>query len=220
MSIAAAPGADPADGFEDELGSEIPEDVAERRVDWGMGTRIATLVWTALGLAAAFTLSVDKVKILIDPTFSPSCNFNPVLSCGSVMVTEQASAFGFPNPFLGLIGFSVMLTLAVLLIAQVRLPRLIWAGAALGSLLGLVFVHWLIFQSLYRIGALCPWCMVVWAVTAAIFVWFTAKALDECGLPRAARALWTWRFTIIVLWYLAVAVLILIRFWDYWSSLV
>ena len=35
------------------------------------------------------------------------------------MKTDQASLFGFPNSFLGLVGFSVMLTLAVLVAAEV-----------------------------------------------------------------------------------------------------
>ena len=39
-----------------------------------------------------------------------------------------------------------------------------------------MFVHWLIFQSLYRIGALCPYCMVVWAVTISLLVMFATFA--------------------------------------------
>ena len=179
------------------------------------------MVWSALGLAAAFTLAVDKVKILQDPTYEPSCNFNPILSCGSVMVTDQAQAFGFPNPYLGLIGFSIMLTIGVLLMSRVRLPRWVIAGAAAGAIAGAVFVHWLAFQSLYRIGALCPWCMVVWAITIPMALWFTLRALNQIssvGLKRATLTVWHWRFTVLALWYLAVLVLILVRFWDYWST--
>ena len=40
-----------------------------------------------------------------------------------------------------------------------------------------VFMHWLIFQSLYRIGALCPYCMVVWAVTIPLLVVVASIAL-------------------------------------------
>lgn len=190
-------------------------------IEWGRGTGIAVVVWSALGLAAAFTLAVDKIKILQDPTYEPSCNFNPILSCGSVMVTDQAQAFGFPNPYLGLIGFSIMLTVGVLLASRVVLPRWVIAGAAVGSLLGAVFIHWLAFQSLYRIGALCPWCMVVWTITMPTALWFTLKALNQLPsgpLRRATLVVWQWRFTLLALWYLAVFVLILIRFWDYWST--
>lgn len=194
------------------------EPVDPGAIVWGRATGVAMAVLAALGLAAAFTLSVDKVKLLQDPDFVPSCNFNPVLSCGSVMATDQAAVFGFPNPFLGVVGFSVMLTVAVVLAAGVRLPTWFMAGAALGSVLGAVFVHWLIFESLYEIGALCPWCMVVWAVTIPLAAWFTLKALDELGLRRVVRTLWDWRFTLVGLWYVGVLVLIMVRFWDYWST--
>ena len=63
-----------------------------------------------VGLLASFILSVEKIEILKDPGFQPSCNINPILSCGSVMITPQAEAFGFPNPLLGVLGFSAEVT--------------------------------------------------------------------------------------------------------------
>jgi hypothetical protein len=91
---------------------------------------------------------------------------------------------------------------------------------ASGTLLGVVFVHWLIFQSLYRIGALCPYCMVVWAVTVPLFVVVASIALRPLGGHAGVRALYQWRWSIVVLWFTAVILMILVRFWDYWSTLV
>jgi uncharacterized membrane protein len=179
-------------------------------------------VWSALGLAASLMLSIDKVKLLADPSFQPSCNFSPILSCGSVMTTEQASVFGFPNAFLGLVGFSVMVTVSVLVASDVVLPRWVVVGGAVGATLGAVFVHWLAFQSLYRIGALCPWCMVVWAVTIPTAVWLVIASVRSHlphGGGRVAQGLWEWRFSLVGAWYLVVLVLILVRFWDYWRTL-
>lgn len=204
-----------------DLDSGEPEVASPGPGSWGRTTAWSVVIWSVLGLAASFTLAIDKVKILQDPSYEPSCNFNPVLSCGSVMVTDQASAFGFPNPYLGIMGFAIMLTVGVVLAAKVSLPRWIWGGAALGSVLGAIFINWLAYQSLYRIGALCPWCMVVWVVTMPMAIWFVLAALarlDSPGIQRVAAALWTWRFTILAAWYLLVFVLILIRFWDYWST--
>ena len=70
----------------------------------------------------------------------PSCSINPVLSCGSVMVTPQASAFGFPNPLIGIVAFTVVLVTGVLALAKVALPRWYWAGLATGTLLGVAFI--------------------------------------------------------------------------------
>ena len=47
--------------------------------------------------------------------------------------------------------------------------------------MGVLFVHWLIGQSLYELNNICPYCAVVWAAT--------------------------------------IALLVLTRFWLYWSSL-
>jgi uncharacterized membrane protein len=172
-----------------------------------------------VGLAAAFTLTVEKIEILINPAYVPSCSINPVLSCGSVMVTHQASAFGFPNPLIGIVSFTVVVVTGVLAVAKVRLPHWYWVGLAVGTLLGTVFVHWLIFQSLYRIGALCPYCMVVWSIMIPLLVVSSSIALRPLAGNAVARTLYQWRWSLVALWFTALILLILVRFWDYWSTL-
>ncbi|QIV85089.1 vitamin K epoxide reductase family protein [Mycolicibacterium frederiksbergense] len=181
---------------------------------------IGVLVAGVLGLAAAATLTVEKIEILIDPSYIPSCSLNPVLSCGSVMTTPQASVFGFPNSLLGIIAFTVVLVTGVLTVARVNLPRWYWAALAVGTALGVVFVHWLIFQSLYRIGALCPYCMVVWAVTVPLLVIVASIALRADTGTGVAGVIYQWRWSLVALWFTAVLLLILVRFWNYWSTLV
>jgi len=173
------------------------------------------------GLYGSLSLAIDKYKILEDPTFIPDCDLNPILSCGTVMVTDQGSVFGFPNPVIGLMAFSVVVTLGVLVAGGVRLPQWTVVGLAGGALLGVVFVHWLAFQSVYRIGALCPWCMVVWTVTLPIFVW--TALLAARSLPATSRvgsAVWSVRYLVLTFWYLGFVVAALIQFWDYWRTLV
>jgi uncharacterized membrane protein len=181
-------------------------------------------VWILLaglgGLTAALTLTIEKIELLINPNYVPSCSINPVLSCGSVMQTPQASAFGFPNPLIGIVAFSVVVVTGVLALANVELPRWYWIGLATGTALGVVFIHWLIFESLYRIGALCPYCMVVWAVTVTMFVVVASIAWQPLPSNAAARVLHTWRWSIVALWFTAVILMILVRFWNYWSTLI
>ena len=170
-----------------------------------------------VGLAAAFVLLVEKIRLLADPAYVPSCSISPLLSCGSVMSTPQAELFGFPNPLLGVAGFAVLTTVALTVLTRVELPSWYWVGLTVGTGLGTVFVHWLIFQSLYRIGALCPYCMVVWVVTVAAFVAVLAWWSRAGTLPR-----WVGNYagTLVVAWALVVATLIAFRFWDYWITLV
>ena len=204
-----------------EAGTEpAPSDIAGR-----LGPRVgAPSAWWILiagivGLGAAFTLTVEKIELLLDPSYVPSCSINPVLSCGSVMVTPQAAVFGFPNPLIGIVAFTVVVTTGVLAVAKVRLPQWYWVGLAVGSALGVVFVHWLIFQSLYRIGALCPYCMVVWSVTIPLFVVAASIALRPLAGNPVLRVMYEWRWSIVAIWIATVILLILVRFWSYWSTL-
>ena len=192
---------------------------APNRVQVGRASAVWILIAGVVGLTAALTLTVEKIEILINPEYVPSCSINPVLSCGSVMVTPQASAFGFPNPLIGIVAFTVVVVTGVLALANVRLPRWYWAGLAGGTLLGVVFIHWLIFQSLYRIGALCPYCMAVWAVTIPLFVVVASIALRPLQSNAVARVIHTWRWSLVALWFTALILMILVRFWDYWSTL-
>ncbi|BBX66179.1 membrane protein [Mycobacterium saskatchewanense] len=181
------------------------------------------LIAGAIGLLASMTLTIEKVELLRNPAYVPSCNINPILACGSVMVTPQASVFGFPNPLLGIVGFTVVVVTGVLAVAKVQLPQWYWIGLAVGILIGAAFVHWLIFQSLYRIGALCPYCMVVWAMTISLLV-VVASIIFRPALERresgVAQVVYQWRWSIAVLWFTAVILLIMARFWDYWSTLI
>jgi uncharacterized membrane protein len=190
------------------------------------GARVApasawwVLIAGAAGLTASITLTIEKFKLLANPSYVPSCSINPVLACGSVMSTRQAQAFGFPNPLIGIVAFSVVVVSGVLAVGRVRLPGWYWIGLAGGTLVGVAFIHWLIFQSMYRIGALCPYCMVVWAVTVPLLVVVTTIAVQPVRDRAVVRTLLYWRWPLTALWFTALIVLILVRFWDYWSTLI
>jgi uncharacterized membrane protein len=187
--------------------------------------RLAGGVLTAGGLLgglAAFVLMVEKVALLRDPSYTPSCSINPILSCGSVMNTEQAAVFGFPNPLLGVALFPLVVATGVALLGGVRLPRWWWLGLQAGSVFGIVLVHWLFVQSVYRIGALCPYCMVVWIVTIVVFSYTTLVTVDRGYVPVPASwrgALPRLHTAIPVAWLLILTGLIGVAFWSYWRTL-
>ena len=179
-----------------------------------------------LGFVAAFTLTIERFKLAEDPGYAPSCNISPILSCGSVMATDQAAAFGFPNPLIGIAAFALSLLIGLLVLSRTALPRWVERGYLVGITLGMVFVGWLIVQSLYSIHALCPYCMVVWSVVVPTFWVHVADGLDRglVPVPRAlhglARTVVDFRGLLIVLTYAAVVAMIAVKFWSYWSSLV
>lgn len=179
----------------------------------------------AIGLTAAFTLLVEKIALLEDPDYVPSCSINPILSCGSIMRTDQAEAFGFPNPIIGVAGFAVVVTIGMAMLAGARFRRWFWVGLQAGVTFGIIFVHWLIFESLYRIDALCPYCTVVWAVMIPMFWYTTLHNIDRGHVPvpaqlrRPVAAVAGYHGVVVTAWYLLIAGLVAQRFWDYWSTL-
>lgn len=174
-----------------------------------------------IGLIAAFTLTVEKFELATDPAYTPTCSINPIVNCGSVMDTPQAVVFGFPNSLIGIAGFSALIAVAVLMGS--RPPTWVMIGLQSGLTGAVVFVHWLIFQSLYRINALCPYCMAVWVVVVVAFWYVSLRNADHFCPPGAARraldAILTVHTVVPLVWMLTVIALIAHRFWWYWSTL-
>ena len=145
-----------------------------------------------LGLIASTALLVEKLALTENPDYIPTCTLSPVLSCGSVMTTPHAEAFGIPNPILGIAGFAATTALGTALLAGARYSIWFWWIIQAGMTFAVVFIHWLIYQSLYTIGALCPYCMVVWVVTIPLF-WHTTirniRTLRTVSRPLSRRFL-------------------------------
>jgi uncharacterized membrane protein len=175
----------------------------------------------AVGLLAAWVITLDKFKLLEDPTFTPGCSLNPVVSCGSIMKSDQASVFGFPNPMLGLVTYGMVVAIGAALLAGARFRRWYWLGLNAGTLFGVGFCMWLMHQSLYEINALCLWCSLAWVATIVMF-WYVTSHNVRTGLlpaPRAVRGFldeFTW--VLPVLHTGIIGMLVLTRWWDFWTG--
>jgi uncharacterized membrane protein len=151
---------------------------------WIYGTM---LVSAALSLTASFVLSVDAVRLAADPQTALSCNVNAVISCGTVATSWQASLFGFPNAFLGLVAEPVVITIAVASLGGVRFPRWFMFTAQIVYTIGVLFAYWLFYQSMFDIGALCPWCLLVTVSTTLVFATLTHVNIRDNNLPLPPR---------------------------------
>jgi uncharacterized membrane protein len=178
---------------------------------------ILLIVGGALGLLAAFQLTLDKFQVLENPNAHLSCNFSLIVQCGRNLSSPEGSVFGFPNPLIGLMAFPAPIIVGVAVLAGARFPRWFWSVFNLGLLGALAFVIWLMGVSIFHLGTLCPWCMLVWSVVIPMFVATTLYDLGEGNLPvapgirRAGAALYGWTPLICLLAYLAVAVVAQLR---------
>lgn len=179
-----------------------------------------------IGLIASFVITIEKLHILQNPAYQPSCSINPVVSCGPIMQSKQASAFGFPNPLIGLVGFGLVINVGVSILAGGKFKNWYWKLFNLGTLFGLLFVFWLIYQALFEIKGLCIYCIAVWIATIPIFLYTTLNNLQQnhIHLPnkfeKAKMFLFRHHINILLLCYLAIALMIVVQFWYYWKTFI
>lgn len=179
-----------------------------------------------IGLVASLALTYDKLHILNNPAYQPACNINPILSCESVMRTEQASLFGLPNTILGIMGFSALSTIGVVLLAGATLKRRLWLAINLGVLVGFGFFVYLFFQGVYRINAICPYCFITWMIMPPVLWYTTLFNLGNGNLklkfikPKVKSWLLRHHLDVLIAWYLLIFGLLLTHFWYYWKTLI
>ncbi|WGD36273.1 vitamin K epoxide reductase family protein [Lysinibacter sp. HNR] len=178
-----------------------------------LGFALLTIVAGVVGWFASFELLNERIKTLIDPTYTPMCDFSVLVSCGPNMASAQGSTFGFPNPILGVTMFVAPLVVGVSILAGAQFAHWFWRLYLLGVTFAISFVIWLISTSVYVLGTLCPWCMVVWVVTIPLF-WYTLLYTAKEGhlwLPEGARkkaeTLYSWSWVLVLASYLTVAVI-------------
>ncbi|RPF39547.1 putative membrane protein [Streptomyces sp. Ag109_G2-6] len=196
-------------------------DTASRTYGGSRALALLLVITGAAALLAAWVITIDKFKLLEDPNFTPGCSLNPVVSCGNIMKSEQASAFGFPNPMLGLVAYGIVICVGMSLLAGARFRRWYWLTLNAGMLFGVGFCAWLMYQSLYHINSLCLWCCLAWVATILMFWYVTSHNVRQVLIPAPG---WLRGFLDEFTWVLPVlhigiiGMLILTRWWDFWTS--
>jgi uncharacterized membrane protein len=187
----------------------VTDAVTAPRRPWILG--IFLIVAGAAGWWAAFNLTLDKFLAYEHPKNPLSCDFSLIVQCTVNLNAPQGSAFGFPNPIIGLGGFAAVIAVGVALLAGARFDRWFWILFNLGIAGALAFVIWLIGQSIFELNTLCPWCMIVWLATIPLFWVVTIRNLAEGVYSEPARrvgaALRPWIIPITVISYLIVAII-------------
>ena len=177
---------------------------------WLVGAGLIALISSAI-------LVYERLQIYIDAGHSTVCDINALLSCGTVMRTPQAEAFGFPNPFIGLVGFSIVVTIGAAMMAGAQFKKWFWVCMNVGLAAATAFIMWLWYQTTFQINALCLFCMIVWIMTITLFVKTTVRNVSAGVIPAAqsmresARG-WSW--FAISLWLILIFGIIVIRFFG------
>jgi uncharacterized membrane protein len=131
----------------------------------------ALLVLTLVGIGIAGYLTYVHYR-----GFAPICAVGH--GCEKVQSSRYAKLAGVPVPLIGLIGYVGILAS---LLARGELARLATAGMAY---VGVTFSGYLTFLELFRIHAICQWCVGSAIVMTTIAVLATIRVLR----PRGAAA--------------------------------
>lgn len=187
------------------------------------------IIGSIIGLVASFVLTIDTIKLIENPNENLPCNINPFISCTSVAKTWQSEVFGFPNSLLGITAFAMLFAVGVMLLSGGRSKKPLWLLVNLGTLAAMFFVMWFFFESVYRIGSLCLYCMITWAVTWPLFLYTTVWNFREGHFKithpnpllqqeRALHFISRNHIQILIIGYLVPIILILFRFRDFFLT--
>lgn len=145
-------------------------------------------LFSLVALFASLMLAAEALYSARHPGTSLGCDINSTLSCSAVAQSWQAELlhlgkYSIPNAFLGLIAEAVFVTVGVVGMTGARLPR--WFSIAWwwGGLAALAYSYWLTTQSLYVIGALCPWCLTLMFMTTLQFFALTHATVEIRNEP-------------------------------------
>ena len=185
----------------------------------GRGLGWLLTVGGVLGLWASMMLVLSERSLLRDPGTALGCDLNPLIGCGSFILSWQSAALGVPNALLGTAAFALLTATGLALLGGGRLPRFYWVALMAGSVVAAGSITWFQYQAFTDLHGLCPYCLVVWAVTIPIVVHVLARGLQAGHLPAPQglrRFLVQERWVLTTVWFAAVVILIVVVFWDEW----
>ncbi|PJM76129.1 vitamin K epoxide reductase family protein [Bifidobacterium simiarum] len=152
-------------------------------------TYLVMLVCSAAALIISLGLSAETLLLARNPGGKLDCDVNAVVSCSTVAQSWQAEIIhigdlSFPNAFFGIAAESVFVTIAVLGLARIAVPRWFALCTWLGGLAALAYAYWLFTQSVFVINALCLWCLGLMFSTTLQFMALSHATVTAQGLPR------------------------------------
>lgn len=167
------------------------------------------------GLVAMTWQASERIHMLKNPGTTLSCNLNPIVDCGSVLGNKLSALFGFPNAFIGMIVFSMLVLSGLFIYVGVKPNKafrsivLILASVLLG------FSFWFFAVSLYVIAKVCIFCVVGWVVSVPIFT-YTLANWRESNKSKLSAFFASNHINIIVSTYVIMLMMFLFTFSDYY----
>ncbi|MHB8189843.1 MAG: vitamin K epoxide reductase family protein [Ferrimicrobium sp.] len=140
------------------------------------GAPIAWVVWSTrvlvlagLGVATYLTIVHFNTRV------SLACPNTGVINCEKVTTSQWSEVFGIPVALLGAAFFATQALLA--LPWSWRNPKFDLVRIAMAGV-GVLFVLWLVYAEIVKIGSICLWCTSVHVITVTYFLILLYSALS------------------------------------------
>jgi uncharacterized membrane protein len=184
------------------------------------------MIGGVIGLYASLVLSYDTLQIAKNPHYIPSCNLNPVLSCGNVINTAGDTILKLPYPYYGVAAFAVLITVGAGIVAGAKYKRWFWLTFQVALSFGALGSYYLLLKSVYKIHALCPYCLSVDVVVTTLIWYLTLYNIDQKNIVLSkkgpSKRIYAWirqhHLDLLILWFLIVIALIVKHFWYYYGK--
>lgn len=147
----------------------------------------AALIFVLIGLGASVAAAYVHYQLAITPGYASFCDVNATFSCTQAYQSQYGRLFGAPVSILGAGYFAALLALLTL---GRRLEALA-SYLLLASVVGLGFVLYLAWATIFVLGTLCLLCLATYAaVVGLFFVSGAAASIPVIDVPdRLSRDL-------------------------------
>lgn len=187
---------------------------------------IFLLLSGVIGLVASFILTLDKIRLLEQPSFVPACSLNPVITCSAAMSSVQATTFGIPNSMIGIVMFTALIASSGLILIGTTYSKRTLAIMYFVAAGGFIFTNYLILQSVLVLHVICPWCFTVW-ITSPLILYSVYRLYRNTSVVRSAHIsarllpfFDKYAKTLLFGWYVLLFILLVIVFRDYLVTLI
>jgi uncharacterized membrane protein len=176
----------------------------------------------ALGLIAMTWQASERIHMLKNPGVSLNCNLNPIVDCGGVLGNKLAAVLGFPNAFLGMIFFAILMSSGLMLLSGSEFKKWYRHFVMGVATVLMLFSVWFFAVSLYILGKICIFCVGGWIVGVPIFWYSLAYYLPQLAvkknstLSKISTFLSNHHLDIVIATYALMTILYLLRFRTYY----
>ena len=189
-----------------------------------MKTHTKALWWVitgaaSIGLTSSLLQTIERIQALEHPANKLACDLSAVFSCTNVFGAWQSHVFGFSNSLICMMFFALTAGVGLAAATGSQLNAAVRHIFHFFAVFFLGFGAWYLWQSTYRIGFICIFCLVCYsAVILMNWAWFRLQYREWRLRPLAALRLETFvrrggDVFAAVLWALAVAAMIVFHFW-------